>query len=202
LSLVAKNAERHKRNPEFIDDAVMTIQNSVGKMNHLMAQLRSEIPKKHSDRADLKSIIVQISEERSAQLPAPTIRQVPSTSVWVYADANRLGSVIGHIIQNAQEASSANGKVEIGLLLTNTEALIEIEDNGHGMDQDFIDNRLFKPFDSTKGLTGMGIGAYECREFVTSIGGRVKAQSSVGKGTLFQIFIPVAVHVDEVEDKH
>ena len=41
LSLVAKNAAKHKRNPEFIDDAVATIENAVLKMNRLMAQLKS-----------------------------------------------------------------------------------------------------------------------------------------------------------------
>ena len=60
------------------------------------------------------------------------------------------------------------------------------------MDQEFIRERLFRPFDSTKGLTGMGIGAYECREFVHSVGGRVTVFSRKGEGTLFKISLPLA----------
>ena len=68
--------------------------------------------------------------------------------------------------------------------------MVEIEDNGKGMDQDFLRHRLFKPFDSTKGLTGMGIGAFESREFVRSLGGDIKVESTPGQGSLFQVFIP------------
>ncbi len=68
--------------------------------------------------------------------------------------------------------------------------MVEISDNGKGMDQEFLRNRLFKPFDSTKGLTGMGIGAFESREFVRSLGGDIKVESTPGQGSLFQVFIP------------
>jgi signal transduction histidine kinase len=61
-----------------------------------------------------------------------------------------------------------------------------------GMDAQFVRDRLFRPFDSTKGLTGMGIGAYECREFVRSIGGHIVVESEVGKGTEFKIVVPFA----------
>jgi signal transduction histidine kinase len=49
---------------------------------------------------------------------------------------------------------------------------------------------LFRPFDSTKGSKGMGIGAYQAREYVQSLGGRVEVQSSPGDGTTFSIILP------------
>jgi signal transduction histidine kinase len=70
--------------------------------------------------------------------------------------------------------------------------LVEVEDSGCGMDEEFVRTRLFRPFDSTKGLSGMGIGAYECREFVTMLGGRVEVDSEPGSGTRFRITIPPA----------
>ncbi len=70
-------------------------------------------------------------------------------------------------------------------------AVVEVEDDGVGMDEGFLKTRLFKPFDSTKGLAGMGIGAYECREFVVSLGGRVKVASRRGEGTRFSIVLPL-----------
>jgi signal transduction histidine kinase len=60
------------------------------------------------------------------------------------------------------------------------------------MDAEFIKSRLFRPFDSTKGLTGMGIGAYECREVIVALGGQVVVESTPGKGTVFRVMLPIA----------
>ena len=66
-------------------------------------------------------------------------------------------------------------------------ATILIEDNGSGMDQDFIKNQLFRPFVTTKSGKGMGIGAYQTREFIASLGGNVSVSSAAGEGTTFTI---------------
>jgi signal transduction histidine kinase len=115
----------------------------------------------------------------------------------VYADRDRLVAVIDHIIQNAQEATPATGGVSVRLIEKDQQASIEISDDGVGMEAAFIRERLFRPFDSTKGLSGMGIGAYECREFVQSLGGRVEVSSSPGKGTRFVIILPTEDSVGE-----
>jgi signal transduction histidine kinase len=67
-----------------------------------------------------------------------------------------------------------------------------IEDNGCGMDAAFVRERLFRPFDTTKGDTGMGIGAYECREYVHSLGGEIQVDSEPGKGTRMHITLPLS----------
>ena len=53
-------------------------------------------------------------------------------------------------------------------------------------------NILFKPFETTKGLTGMGIGAYESREYVRALGGDLTVSSQSGIGSLFVFKIPLA----------
>jgi signal transduction histidine kinase len=95
------------------------------------------------------------------------------------------------VVQNAQEATRRDGQVIVRLSAKVREAEIVVEDNGSGMDADFLRERLFKPFDTTKGLAGMGIGAYECREFIRNLGGSVDVQSSPGAGTRFAIRIPL-----------
>jgi putative PEP-CTERM system histidine kinase len=191
LSLVAKNAERHRRNPEFIDDAILTIRNSVDKMNRLMAQLRGAAPERRICPVPLRPLLAGLVSAHSMRAPAPLLTRVPEGDLSVYGNPERLGSVIGHIIQNAQEATGARGRVKIRLARVGEQALVEIEDDGVGMDREFVRNRLFKPFDSTKGLTGMGVGAYDCRELVLSMGGRVEVQSALGQGTVFRIYLPV-----------
>ena len=60
---------------------------------------------------------------------------------------------------------------------------IKITDTGAGMDEAFVRERLFKPFDSTKGPLGVGIGAYQIKETVQSVGGRLRVRSEPGSGT-------------------
>jgi len=70
--------------------------------------------------------------------------------------------------------------------------VIEVSDNGCGMDEQFVRERLFRPFDTTKGSKGMGIGAYQTREFVRASGGDVQVHSQPGTGTRFIIRLPLA----------
>jgi signal transduction histidine kinase len=70
-------------------------------------------------------------------------------------------------------------------------ALFIVTDNGSGMTAEFVRERLFRPFDSTKGSKGMGIGAYQVREYVRMLGGQVEVQSSPGTGTRFSITLPL-----------
>ena len=108
----------------------------------------------------------------------------------VHADKQQLSTVFGHIIQNAQEATDTTGSVTVKLATNSDQAVIEIEDTGSGMNTDFIRNNLFQPFKSTKGLTGMGIGVFESREFIRSLGGEMTVQSKPGVGTKFRITLP------------
>jgi signal transduction histidine kinase len=72
--------------------------------------------------------------------------------------------------------------------------VIEIQDSGCGMDLEFITNRLFKPFDTTKGNAGMGMGAYESRQYVQELGGEITVKSTVGEGTLVTLHLPLSEH--------
>ena len=60
------------------------------------------------------------------------------------------------------------------------------------MSPEFIRERLFRPFDSTKGSQSMGIGAYQAREYVRQLGGHIDVSSKVGDGTRFEIRLPTA----------
>ena len=192
LSLVTKNAVRHKNNPEFIDDAMLTIENSVAKMSRLMAQMRSAMPGDSRSQIELNAMLRELVLERSSQNPVPVFKE-STEEVMICADRDRMGAIFGHVIQNAQDATSSAGSVEVKLYTKSEQAIVEVCDTGVGMDDAFIRERLFRPFDSTKGLTGMGIGAYECREFVNAVGGQVHVTSAPGVGTTFTMMLPLAL---------
>ena len=192
LSLVAKNAAKHKHNPEFVDDAVRTIENSVDKMNRLMAQLKSADATGRNDNKsiDLVQELREVVASRKGAKPMPTL-DLETDKALVMAQEDRLGAVFGHVLQNALDATAADGTVRVVLRVAGDLAVVEFHDTGTGMDAEFVQNRLFRPFDSTKGLTGMGIGAYECREVVQACGGQVAVNSEPGKGTVFRIMLPL-----------
>jgi len=197
-SLIVSNAERHKHNPEFIDDVISTVENSVGRMTRLMDQMRSGMRGTNLHSVELSGLISKVVTNRSnsGQTPIPTLN-LPDQKLYIDADKDQLTTVFSHIIQNAQEATDKDGHVIVSLSHNAQQAIIEVKDNGMGMDMDFIRDRLFRPFDTTKGLTGMGIGVFESREFIRSIGGNILVDSAPGKGSAFNIVLPCKLLVDE-----
>lgn len=192
LSLLVNNAGRHRHKPEFVDDAFKTIDNAAVKMNRLLTQLRSgTVTHGRVSQISLEHLLEEVVALHGQRRPVPTlVRRVTGLSLTVERD--HLADVLGHIIQNAQEATPPEGSVEVVLQEADGMAVIEVVDSGCGMDDDFIRDRLFRPFDSTKGRSGMGIGAYEAREFVRGLGGRLDVYSVPGRGTRFRFELPLA----------
>lgn len=191
LSLVATNAAKHRENPAFLEDAFATVENAVSKMNRLLAQLRKgRVDNGKQKQVDLSALLGDVVRTHGEQKPSPQL-QISCEQIPIVADADRLSAVLGHMIQNAQEATADDGEIRVRLRYDGNQALIEIEDTGCGMDAQFIRERLFRPFDTTKGNAGMGIGVYESREFIASLGGKMDVESEPGVGTLFKITLPM-----------
>ena len=192
LSLVVSNAERHKNNPQFMDDVIHTVDNSVNKMNGLLAHLRTGGASDRPVQAvDLCEALREVIDMMSAGSPVPSLDcQAKGLRAWTESD--RFVSVIGHVVRNAQDATPDSGQIIVRLFKQNDQAVIEVQDTGAGMDEAFIRERLFRPFDSTKGDSGMGIGAHETRAFIRAMGGDVEVISRPGEGTTFRMAIPVS----------
>jgi len=191
LSLVVDNASKFKHNPEFVDDAFATVENAVAKMQRMLGQLRAgkaSLRDSSGVKHNIRGVVEEVAKRCQTKLPTPLIAELQDATV--VADRDRLVSVIEHVVNNAQEATENDGHIEIRVKNDVAQVVVEIEDNGCGMDYQFVRDRLFRPFDTTKGNAGMGIGVYECREFVRSLGGEVEVESWLGKGTLFRLLIP------------
>lgn len=190
LSLLVSNAARHRHNPAFMDDAINTVANSVDKMNKLLSQLRKgRLETGDVRRVGLHGVVREAVQHRMAQLPAPSL-EIEGEDTTLVANAERLTSVLEHLIQNAQEATPPSGHVDVRVKRAQEGMIITVSDNGSGMDEKFLREQLFRPFRTTKGNAGMGIGVYESREFVHAIGGRLAVQSTTGKGTIFTLTLP------------
>jgi putative PEP-CTERM system histidine kinase len=211
MTLILKNAERHGNNPEFQRDVLATGRESVQRMTQLLDQLRANRPTPVAANAaaptvDMKALIERMAEDWRLQTPHLRL-ETPAAPVRVNARSDRLVAVLNHLIQNAVEAAGARGHVSLSLAARSglTEggnrddempapqwAEIVVADDGPGMDAAFVAERLFQPLDSTKSA-GFGIGAYQCREQVREMGGRLLVDSAPGRGTRMIVRLPLIV---------
>jgi signal transduction histidine kinase len=149
---------------------------------------RSESPE-HVAPLPIARLVQQAVALKAAYEPKPVL-QIDDAGLRVVADPERLERVIGHLIQNAIEATPREGKVEVHLGQRDHAVQVRITDSGEGMSEEFIRERLFKPFDSTKSA-GMGIGVFESREYIQELGGQFEVFSTPQQGTTFTILLPL-----------
>lgn len=191
LSLLLANAARHKHNPAFQEDMLETIGHAIDKMNRLLMQLRKGAqPIDNPDKVAVDSLLSKVIESKSLAKPRPTLAEAQA-KVLIHADADRLERVVGHLVQNAIDACQTKGEISLSSCQRDNWLEIEITDSGCGMSEQFVRERLFRPFESTKNM-GMGIGTYESREYVRQLGGEIIVNSKEGIGTTFLVRLPLS----------
>lgn len=201
LSLMLKNAERHKHNPAFQEDMLETVANVESRMRGLMAQLQEKRSIDPPRRVELNALVERLRQAKRHQRPTIDLEAGDGTAVEVIAHPDRLERVIGHVLQNALEATAGDGRVTVSIRpMGDGSVVLSVDDNGCGMSKEFVRERLFRPFQSSK-TGGMGIGAFEAQQYIREIGGSIAVDSEPGKGTRVAITLPVVAREtrDEVQ---
>jgi len=191
LSLLIANKDKFN-DPEFQEDALFTLENTIRKMKQLMEEFKTlrgdiQVYKREHKLCDiLNEVLRDLSKDNFKNVEL--VMDLDS-SVEVNVDAKGIHKVILNMIINALDAMENGGKIMISISSFGKYGYISIEDTGSGMARDFIENRLFKPFSSTK-AKGLGIGLYQCKTIIDVHGGKVEVDSEVGQGTKFKILLP------------
>ncbi len=193
LELIVKNATKYSDNPDFVADAMLTVDNVVNRMQKLLSQLKkTQFIASESRNVFVNEVIVNVMQRCKDKKPdVAFVNKADYVSVFV--DPERFEHILEHLVDNAQEATPDEGSITIELDVEDDFVVVQIEDTGRGMDLDFIKQRLFKPFDTTKGNAGMGIGVFEAKEFIKYHHGVLDVRSEVGVGTVFTIKLPIAI---------
>jgi putative PEP-CTERM system histidine kinase len=181
LQLMLSNVERHRDNPDFQRDMLLTIEHVVGRMHQLMLQLRPDAT--GGDRpkpVDVAAVAARIQALRAVGRAGLTLILDEGILAWAHED--RLERVLAHLVQNAFDASGNDPQVRLRVARDGAEVVIEVSDRGSGMTAEFVRERLFRPFQTTKEM-GMGIGAFECQQYVLQVGGSIDVQSQPEIGT-------------------
>ena len=199
LSLMVKNAKRLQDNPEFQADMLMTVENSLERMKQLMLQLREggslAAPAFGVDLAKVAAHLVASAQQRGRH-----VRIDAHTAVFSRGEQERLKRIIGHLVQNALDATRPEQAVWIKVFRAGSQACVEVGDDGCGMTEEFVETRLFKAFQTTK-ETGMGIGSYESFQYVRELGGKVSVDSHPSRGTVITLLLPL-LEISRASDLH
>lgn len=190
LSLLARNAELHADKPAFRDDMLVTLRNSADKLNALLARLS-----RYGN-----GVIDKVGEVAVDEVARAVVERFRGGHPVVLGEcvdkpvmANReaLEQVLVHLVQNAIDASAPNRPVCLSVTADGVHARFDVVDSGVGMSPEFVRTKLFKPFVSSKS-GGFGIGAFEARELVLAMRGRLEVESREGLGSRFTIRLPLA----------
>ena len=191
MSLLVSNAKKYRDNPDFIEDSIVTIGGVVKRIEKLIDQLRGGIDQSPTRKVMLNGVLSRMLKNLAIERPVPILVN-EGGEVVISADPDRLVQVFSHLVKNAQEATNASGSIKITLSCHGNMAVVVIRDDGEGMDEQFIQEKLFMPFYSTKGSRGMGIGVYQAREYIRSLQGELKVESKMNIGTTVIVEIPLA----------
>lgn len=187
LSLMVDNAKQVGDNPEFQHDMLLTIGDSIGKMQQMLLQIRKD----HADAStliDLPGLVEELVKplrDGGARIEIST----PDVSAVVTALRSSMESVFRQLLANAIEAAGRAGKVTVTIAPDGPVVAVAITDTGPGMDAAFVREHLFKPLRSSK-ATGYGVGMYQVRELLRKAGGRIRVRSAPGEGTTMEVILP------------
>lgn len=186
LSLLVRNIAQFGEQKEFRDDMVVTLGNSVDRLQFLLKSLTAvgETPPRPGGTlhvVDLSGLFKDFVAQKAEMGYTITLRGAESP-ILARTDSVALSRVVEHVVSNAFEASNPGDPVEIALSEAANLYQIVVADRGAGMTQQFIDEELFRPLRSTKS-GGFGVGGYQIRELIREIGGDVHVESVVGSGT-------------------
>ncbi len=201
LSLLARNVERHADNPQFRQDMVETLNISAARLNTLLARLSQHHKGKATQpvRLSLRAVVDVIVADKHALHPVIVGHDCAIEAV---ADRDCVEQILGHLVQNAIDASEPGVPVRIAIREIGQSVAIDVIDHGCGMSPEFIRDDLFKAFSSTK-QGGFGIGAFEARALAQAMNGRIEVHSRPGQGSRFTLWLPKAdtAAADEPEPK-
>ena len=193
LSLVARNAERHADNPAFRADMVATLKESSERLQAMLARL-SQHSGERPEPLQPVAIAPLLARIAAGRRGAAIVGAVDPGAVAL-AQPARLETVLCHLVQNAVEASEAGSPVTLSATVAGDRIAVAVADFGQGMSASFVRDQLFRPFASTK-AGGFGLGAFEARQLVEGMGGRIEVVSREEEGTCFRLLLPVAITLE------
>jgi len=192
LNLVLTNKQKHHDNPAFIQSAFQTVEHAAERIDRLLIQMRGRQQGMRMKPVAVAKVLKKVVQLTSYRKPVPSLNwRALQSEVIIMGNEDRLVNILCHLIENAQQATSDEGEVVLSVSAVDKKMILTIQDTGCGMDCHFLHTGLNKPFVTTKGDKGTGIGVYEAREYVHSVGGKLTVESIENIGSIFTLEFPL-----------
>jgi signal transduction histidine kinase len=210
LSLMSKIAERNMANPEFQKSLLSSLRSCSDNLRELTGRLQSPQDEQglRITRSNVNEIIARVIDNTSLRsLQQVKLELNTSATAQVDIDERSLFYVVKNIVVNALEAMRHSGALtvqssDVTAIRTRLHehfgqskefydrfrVAILVQDSGPGMTREFIEQKLFKPFMTTKD-NGIGLGLYQCKSWIERMNGRILCRSVVGEGAMFCILL-------------
>jgi len=191
LNLMLKNLPVHFDDPAFREDALRGIANTARRIDNMIARLSAlrQGPAFHPVEADLNQLVSEVLDRLDGLSRVELTRELRPLPKML-ADREQIQSVVTNLVVNAREALGPGGSIHVQTEQVGGTVVLTVMDNGCGMTKAFLNDSLFLPFQSTK-KEGLGIGMFQSRLIVEAHGGSIRVESEVGKGSTFQVSLPV-----------
>jgi signal transduction histidine kinase len=193
LSLLVNNMERKFDREGFKEDAMRTLSDSVNNLQNLVAKLSDpRTPtKRFRERSNLSHLVERVIQRTAGQASGKyNVSSELTPELFALVDGKAVERVIENIVINALEAMPEGGSLRVLTWRDNGSAFVAVADTGKGMSEEFMRERLFHPFATTK-KKGIGLGLYSCRDIIEQHGGRIDVASRVDVGTEFKVILPL-----------
>ncbi len=193
LSLLVNNMERKFDREGFKEDAMRTLSDSVNNLQNLVAKLSDpRTPtKRFRERSNLSLLVDRVVQRTAAQASGKyDVSSELKPELFALVDGKAVERVIENLVINALEAMPDGGSLRVATWQDNGSAFVAVADTGKGMTEEFMRERLFHPFATTK-KKGIGLGLYSCRDIIEQHGGRIDVASRVNVGTEFKLILPL-----------
>jgi signal transduction histidine kinase len=187
-----QNLPIHFDNPDFRNDALRVIGQSVNKVNSMcshLSMLSQKIELKRVD-TDLNKLVHASFSCLNGSCKVSLIQDLQPVPSLVI-DPEQVQKVLTNLLLNANEAIGDRGEIRLATEQRDGWAILSVSDNGCGMSKEFMEQSLFRPFKTTK-KQGMGIGLFQSKMIVEAHQGRIEVESEEGKGSTFRVFLPMA----------
>jgi putative PEP-CTERM system histidine kinase len=191
LNLMLQNLPVHFDDPAFREDSLRGISKTVTHINRLIGRLsllrhEQNIQASEMDLNEVVTAAIAGLEQGVGSRLSKDLLQLPK----VMMDREQMTKVVTNLVLNAVEAVAESGSVRIETRQEGEWAVLAISDDGCGMSAEFLATGLFRPFQTTK-KNGLGIGMFQSKMIVEGHGGRIAVASDLGKGTTFEVFLPL-----------
>jgi putative PEP-CTERM system histidine kinase len=191
LTLMLQNLPGHYEDASFREDALRGISNTTAHLNDVISRLnllRHELAIQAVE-SDLNELV---TETLKAHQPPPGVELVKELQPLpkVPLDPVQIGKVLTNLVLNARDALGHGGRICVETRSRNGWAVLTVTDNGCGMSPEFVQHRLFRPFQTTK-KNGLGIGMFHCKLIVEAHRGLIEVETAPGQGTAFRVLLPL-----------